>query len=83
MQVPASLRSDFIHIASERSIHIVGIRTGGDQEEIGKILRGLGAVPKGKLSGTALSPNVHLLGRIHGSRAAPKILLLASCSQER
>src|ERR1700752_4220828 len=26
MQVPASLRSDFIHIASERSIHIVGIR---------------------------------------------------------
>jgi len=28
MQIPASLRSDFIHIASERSIHIVGIRTG-------------------------------------------------------
>ena len=27
MQIPASLRSDFIHIASERSIHIVGIRT--------------------------------------------------------
>jgi DNA replication protein DnaC len=26
MQIPASLRSDFIHIASERSIHIVGIR---------------------------------------------------------
>ena len=25
MQIPASLRSDFIHIASERSIHIVGI----------------------------------------------------------
>ena len=28
MQIPASLRSDFIHIPSERSIHIVGIRTG-------------------------------------------------------
>jgi hypothetical protein len=27
MQIPASLRSDLIHIASERSIHIVGIRT--------------------------------------------------------
>src|SRR5471030_1876354 len=27
MQIPASLRSDFIHIASERSIHIVGIRS--------------------------------------------------------
>ena len=26
MQILASLRSDFIHIASERSIHIVGIR---------------------------------------------------------
>jgi hypothetical protein len=29
MQIPASLRSDFIHIASERSIHIVGIRNNG------------------------------------------------------
>ena len=27
MQIPASLRSDFIHIASERPIHIVGIRS--------------------------------------------------------
>ena len=26
MQIPASLHSDFIHIASEQSIHIVGIR---------------------------------------------------------
>jgi hypothetical protein len=26
MQIPASLRSDFIHIASEQSIHIAGIR---------------------------------------------------------
>jgi hypothetical protein len=27
MQVPASLRSDFIHIASELTIHIAGIHT--------------------------------------------------------
>jgi hypothetical protein len=27
MQIPASLRSDFIRIASEQSIHIAGIRT--------------------------------------------------------
>jgi len=25
LQVPASLRSDFIHIASERAIHFAGI----------------------------------------------------------
>ena len=27
MQLPASLRSDFIHIASELTIHIAGIRS--------------------------------------------------------
>ncbi len=27
MQIPASLRSDHIHIASERPIHIAGIRS--------------------------------------------------------
>jgi hypothetical protein len=30
MQIPASLRSDFIHIASEQSIHIAGIRIPGE-----------------------------------------------------
>ena len=40
MQIPASLRSDFIHIASEQSIHIVGIRSHtGDAEYLVTSLR--------------------------------------------
>ena len=37
MQIPASLRSDNIHIASERPIHIAGIRTAMEPLIIGQI----------------------------------------------
>ena len=67
MQLPASLRSDFIHIASELTIHIAGIRTDAQHRPINTVSLGH---PDGISAGQDARPDHRTNNAIAAGRGA-------------